>query len=378
MDRKIRVACIGGGQLGRMMALEAPRLNIEMTFLDPNGSACPAGQVVGPTAVTQGSLADAAAIRALIRLASNDDDKNSASACCDVLTVEIEHVGVQVLQELELEGINVQPSSRVLSIIRDKFLQKEHFAAHNIPLPPFHKTSSIEDIKRAATSLGLPIMLKSRKGGYDGRGNAVLESIEDGAIQEALQKLGCAAAYELDLYAEGWIPFDCEIAVMVVRSSNGVDSSSYPAVNAIQQDSVCRVVLAPAINLSLKLRQACQVMAQQAIDSLGDGASGMFGVELFLCKDESILLNEIAPRPHNTGHYTQDACTVSQFENHLRGICGLPLGSTNMIVEAAASELLLACSCVGYMTEFCLSLTRCFLILCFSGKCFGRCFGICR
>ena len=348
MDRKIRVACIGGGQLGRMMALEAPRLNIEMVFLDPNGPACPAGQVVGSLAVTQGALTDATAIRELIGLGRNDnyddDDNNNNNkdgnnGRCDVLTVEIEHVGVEVLKDLELEGINVQPSSRVLSIIRDKFLQKEHFAAHSIPLPPFHKTSSIEEIKRAANSLGLPIMLKSRKGGYDGRGNAVLESIDDAAIQDALQKLGCTAANELDLYAEGWIPFDCEIAVMVVRSSNGVDSSSYPAVNAIQQDSVCRVVLAPAINLSLQLRQACQDVAQQAIDSLGDGASGMFGVELFLCKDGSILLNEIAPRPHNTGHYTQDACAVSQFENHLRGICGLPLGSTKMSVEAAASEL---------------------------------------
>jgi phosphoribosylaminoimidazole carboxylase len=344
MDRKIRVACIGGGQLGRMMALEAPRLNIEMVFLDPNGSACPAGQVVGSLAVTRGALTDAAAIRELIKLGSNDNDDEKEvgrNGRCDVLTVEIEHVGVEVLQDLELQGINVQPSSRVLSIIRDKFLQKEHFAAHSIPLPPFHKTPSIEEIKRAANSLGLPIMLKSRKGGYDGRGNAVLESIEDAAIQDALQKLGCdaSAATELDLYAEGWIPFDCEIAVMVVRSSNGVDSSSYPAVNAIQQDSVCRVVLAPATNLSLQLRQACQDVAQQAIDSLGDGASGMFGVELFLCKDGSILLNEIAPRPHNTGHYTQDACAVSQFENHLRGICGLPLGSTKMNVEAAASEL---------------------------------------
>jgi len=150
--------------------------------------------------------------------------------------------------------------------------------------------------------------------------------------------LGGAPDDDLDLYAEGWIDFDCEIAVMVVRSSNGVDSSTYPAVNAIQQDSVCRVVLAPAVNLSLKLRRTCQDIAQKAIDSLGSGASGMFGVELFLCKDGTVLLNEIAPRPHNTGHYTQDACAVSQFENHLRGICGLPLGSTEMIVEASASK----------------------------------------
>jgi phosphoribosylaminoimidazole carboxylase len=330
MDRKLKVACIGGGQLGRMMALEAPRLNIEMIFLDPNGSACPASGQVGVSTVIQGGLTDKESIQALV--------KNG----CDVLTVEIEHVGVEALAELEQQGINVQPSSRVLTIIRDKFIQKEHFAAHGIPLPPFRKTSSIDEIKLAASALGLPIMLKSRKGGYDGRGNAILESTDDPAIDDALKKLSCTPGDDLDLYAEGWIDFDCEIAVMVVRSSNGVDSSTYPAVNAIQQDSVCRVVLAPAVNLSLKLRRTCQDVAQKAIDSLGIGASGMFGVELFLCKDGTVLLNEIAPRPHNTGHYTQDACAVSQFENHLRGICGLPLGSTDMIVEAAASKLLIS------------------------------------
>ena len=313
--------------MGRMMALEAPRLNIEMVFLDPNGSSCPAsGQVAGGSSVTRGGLTDKDAIQALVQDG------------CDVLTVEIEHVGVEALADLEDQGINVQPSSRVLTIIRDKFVQKEHFAANGIPLPPFQKTSSMDEIKHAAAVLGLPIMLKSRKGGYDGRGNAMLDSVDDPAIHDALKKLGCAPDDDLDLYAEGWIDFDCEIAVMVVRSANGVDSATYPAVNAIQQDSVCRVVLAPAVNLSLNLRKTCQDVAQRAIDSLGTGASGMFGVELFLCKDDTVLLNEIAPRPHNTGHYTQDACAVSQFENHLRGICGLPLGSTEMIVEAAASE----------------------------------------
>jgi phosphoribosylaminoimidazole carboxylase len=138
------------------------------------------------------------------------------------------------------------------------------------------------------------------------------------------------------LYAEGFINFDCEVAVMVVRSSNNVDTASYPAVNAIQVDSVCRVVLAPARNVPIDIRKRCEELSRDAIDSLGKGASGVFGVELFVTKEGNVLLNEVAPRPHNTGHYTQDACTVSQFENHLRGVCALPLGSTKMIVEAAA------------------------------------------
>jgi phosphoribosylaminoimidazole carboxylase len=326
----IRVGCVGGGQLGRMMALEAPRVGIQMKFLDPAGIKCPAAQVVPHHQIIEGSLKDADKIRELAK-------------DVDVVTVEIEHIGVETLQELERGGINVQPSGRVLGIIRDKFVQKEHFHAHNIPLPPFRETPTVSAIKDAARELGLPLMLKSRTGGYDGRGNAVLKTASDEDIGDALQKLGCASGTNdslngspLDLYAEGWINFDCEVAVLVVRSANGQDTCSYSAVNAIQEDSICRVVLAPARHVKAETRQECEKVARNAIASLGHGASGIFGVELFVTKEGDVLLNEIAPRPHNTGHYTQDACTVSQFENHLRGVCGLPLGSTKMIVETAA------------------------------------------
>mmetsp|Transcript_12810 Transcript_12810/g.32279 ORF Transcript_12810/g.32279 Transcript_12810/m.32279 type:complete len:590 (+) Transcript_12810:217-1986(+) len=321
-DSPIKVGCVGGGQLGRMMALEAPRLGIQMKFLDPGGDKCPAALVVPGDKVIKGSLKDEASIRELAK-------------DVDVLTVEIEHVGVETLKKLEEEGVNVQPSGRVLSIIRDKLLQKDHFLSHKIPLPPYQKTASVDAIKDAGRSLGLPLMLKSRTGAYDGRGNAVLKSISDDAIAEALEKLGCSGS-DLDLYAEGWIDFDSEVAVMVVRSANDVDTDSYPAVNAIQQDSICRVVLAPARHVSADVRIKCEKMARDAISSLGKGASGVFGVELFVTKEGNVLLNEVAPRPHNTGHYTQDACSVSQFENHLRGVCSLPLGSTKMVVEAAA------------------------------------------
>jgi len=323
-DKPLKVACVGGGQLGRMMALEAPRLNLEMTFLDPGGTNSPSARVVPHNRILEGSLKDADKLKELAK-------------GCDVLTVEIEHVGVEALEELEKAGINVQPSARVLGIIQDKFLQKQHFAARGIPLPPFVDTGSVQGVKDAADSLGLPLMLKSRKGGYDGRGNAVLESSTDEAIQECLAKLGASSSDQLDLYAEGWIDFKCEVAVMVVRSSNGQDTAAYPAVNAIQQNSICRLVLVPVRNVSEAVRLDCEKVAKQAIDSLGSGASGMFGVELFVTQQGKVLLNEIAPRPHNTGHYTQDACSVSQFENHLRGVCGLPLGSTRLLTEAAAT-----------------------------------------
>lgn len=201
---------------------------------------------------------------------------------------------------------------------------------------------SIDAIHSASKTFGLPLMLKGRKGAYDGRGNAVLKETTPEAISKALSDLGLKED-ELDgaLYAEGWINFHCEVAVMVVRSTTG-ETRAYPATTAIQTDSICRVVLVPARNVPANIRHRCEEVAMKAVDSLGDGATGMFGVELFLVHKEGggmdVLLNEVAPRPHNTGHYTQDACAVSQFENHLRAVCGLPLGDTNLIVGAAASE----------------------------------------
>lgn len=329
--QSLRVGCIGGGQLGRMMALEAPRLNIQMSFLDPAGENCPAAAASGRhSIVLQGSLNDEEKLR---ELAQN----------CDVVTCEIEHIGTQVLEKMEEEGINIQPSGRVVKIIQDKFVQKEHFSKHGIPLPPYMNIPSIDAMRRAADKFGLPLMLKSRLGAYDGRGNAVLKDTSDESIASALESLGLGAELmkngeTLPLYAEGWINFHSEVAVMVVRSVNG-ETRAYPAVTAIQTDSICRVVLAPARGVPLKLRKKCERVASKAIEALGGGASGVFGVELFIADIDGqldVLLNEVAPRPHNTGHYTQDACAVSQFENHLRAVCGLPLGDTSLCVGAAA------------------------------------------
>lgn len=328
--KSLRVGCIGGGQLGRMMALEAPRLNIQMSFLDPSGENCPAAAAAGKTStVLKGGLNDENMLRELAK-------------SCDVVTCEIEHIGTDVLEKMEQEGVNVQPSGRVVKIIQDKFAQKEHFAKHGIPLPPYVNIPSVDAIRDAASKFGLPLMLKSRLGAYDGRGNAVLKDTSDASISAALESLGIKRddGKDLPLYAEGWINFHSEVAVMVVRSSNG-ETSAYPAVTAIQTDSICRVVLAPARGVPIELRKKCEDIASKAIKALGDGASGVFGVELFIAANDGkldVLLNEVAPRPHNTGHYTQDACAVSQFENHLRAVCGLPLGDTNLAVGAAASK----------------------------------------
>lgn len=351
-DRPIRVACLGGGQLGRMMALEAPRLNIEMFFLDDTGPACSAASVVASHQIIQGSIQDADAIHQFIQ-----------DVQPDFVTTEIEHVNCAALRELEGQPHNVvvvRPCSAVIQLIQDKYLQKVHFqsvTSTKIPVPPFLPCSTMTDIRLAIDTLGLPLMIKARTGAYDGRGNAVLKDQDDASIRSVLDKLGVNEE-EFMLYAEGWIDFDYEIAVMVVRPAGSSSSRSvcYPTVNAIQQDSICRVVCAPARFISQEIQLQAQQLALAAIDSLpnsnnnsgssSDGVSdgtttngsaccGIFGVEMFVTKTGAVLLNEIAPRPHNTGHYTQDACYVSQFENHLRAVCNLPLGSTQMKVPAS-------------------------------------------
>jgi len=330
-DEKVKVGCVGGGQLGRMMALEAPRLNISMRFVDPGGDNSAAAEAIGTSNVIQGKLDDYDALKQLIQ-------------DCDVITFEIEHIGVSALQRLATEEaeqgrtLNIQPSIKIMQTIQDKLLQKTFFQEHNIPLPPFIQISSVQDIHDARETLGLPIMLKRRKGGYDGRGNAVLKDLSSETISVALTSLGYPDAHahdNMDLYAEGWIHFQSELAVIVVRSTTG-ETIAYPAVTAIQQDSICRACIVPARNASTAQRHKAEAVAAQAISSLGDGATGIFGVELFLDQNGQVLLNEVAPRPHNTGHYTQDACVCSQFENHLRAITGMPLGDTNLIVGAAA------------------------------------------
>jgi phosphoribosylaminoimidazole carboxylase len=332
MDRPLRVACIGGGQLGRMMGMEAPRLNVQMFFLDPAGNQCPAAAIVPSDRIYTGSLQDQESIHKFL-----------STVQPDVVTAEIEHINCEAIQQAVQANpsVKVRPSCAVVQLIQDKYQQKLHFQSQaNIPIPPFCVCPSVESIREAISQLGVPIMLKSRTGAYDGRGNAVIKENSVEAIHEALHQLGVqdpSSNKEFQLYAEGWIDFVCEIAVMVVRSPCS-QTKCYPAVNAIQQNSICRVVLAPVRSVAPQVQAAAEALAIRAIDSLpgGEGVCGIFGVEMFVTRSGEVLLNEIAPRPHNTGHYTQDACYVSQFENHLRAVCHLPLGSTQMKVPVAA------------------------------------------
>ncbi|EPQ59796.1 Phosphoribosylaminoimidazole carboxylase [Gloeophyllum trabeum ATCC 11539] len=316
MDKTVGV--LGGGQLGRMLAASASLLNVNVVILDV-GDNGPAKQVITPRrpelAHIDGSFADPDKIREL-------------ASRVDVLTVEIEHVNADVLEEVQKSGsVIVHPSPTTIRTIQDKFLQKEHLRAKGCPVSEFLRVdSNVESIHVAANKLGLPLMLKSRTLAYDGRGNFVLRELSQ--AQAAIEFLG-----DRPLYAEKWVPFCQEIAVMVVRNTAG-EVRSYPVVQTIHKESIMHLVFAPLRNRDPAVASRAQAVAEQAIATF-EGA-GIFGVEMFLMDDGTIYINEIAPRPHNSGHYTIEACETSQYENHLRAILSLPLGSTALKVPSAA------------------------------------------
>jgi len=306
------VGVLGGGQLGRMMADAAHKLGWQIAVLDPDPDA-PAGQVADRHVV--GSFRDAAKIRELAQ-------------GCDVLTVEIEHIDTAALEALEREGVSIQPTPGTLRLIQDKYAQKEHLTQHGVLVAPARlvdESSLVESVQAAVDAFGLPVVLKARRLAYDGRGNVVIQRVEQ--IPEAVAKLGGGSG----LYVEQWMPFEKELAVMVTR---GLDGSlvDYPVVETIHRENICHTVIAPAPVSGLILRRAREV-ARQAIGTLN--GAGIFGVEMFLQSDGAVLVNEIAPRPHNSGHYSIEACAVSQFEQHLRAVAGAPLGDGSMHADAA-------------------------------------------
>ncbi|KIJ59435.1 hypothetical protein HYDPIDRAFT_162459 [Hydnomerulius pinastri MD-312] len=303
-----------------MLAASASLLNVNVVILDVGDSA-PAKQIIAPRnqdlAHIDGSFADPAKIREL-------------ASKVDVLTVEIEHVDVNVLKEIESDSeanVVIHPSPSTVQVIQDKFVQKKHLRAEGCPVSEFIEIeSTVGSIQATANRLGLPFMLKSRTLAYDGRGNFVVRSIDQ--ADEALKALG-----NRPLYAEKWVPFSKEIAVMVVRTTSG-EVVSYPAVETIHKDNICHLVFAPLRSRDPLVASRAQSVAESAVKTLR--GAGVFGVEMFLMDDGSIYINEIAPRPHNSGHYTIEACETSQYENHLRAILSLPLGSTALKVPSAA------------------------------------------
>jgi 5-(carboxyamino)imidazole ribonucleotide synthase len=314
--RSTRIGIIGGGQLGLMLSEAARMMGFaSVTVLDPTPE-CPASRAAEQIV---GSLKDAQALRSLAERS-------------DILTYEIEHINTEALLALQAEGVNskIYPAPDLLAIIQNKYQQKEFLARHGIPVAPFLAVDARADLVHAIQEWGYPLVLKAKKDAYDGRGNARINRAED--VEVALEKLG-----ERELYVERCIDLEKELGLMTARNARG-ESVSHPVVEMLHVRDICQTVLAPASITDEQLYQA-QEIARRAIDALA--GIGIFGVELFLDKAGKIWLNEIAPRPHNLGHYTIEACQTSQYVQHLRAVTNLPLGSTAMVYPVAVMENIL-------------------------------------
>lgn len=309
----VKVGILGGGQLGKMFALAAHNWDVETWALDASKS-FPTGPVCSH--FVEGDF-------------NSFEDVYAFGKQVDVLTIEIEHVNTDALLKLEAEGLKVHPSPAKLNLIKDKGLQKEFYQKNKLPTAAFRLFENGEAIRQALQNgeLHFPFVQKSRAAGYDGKGVAVIKSEAD------LPLLLPDASV-----VENLVDIRKEIAVVVARNEQG-EVKSFPAVEMdfnpvanLVEFLVCPADLDPATELAAE---------QLAIDTIeAFGICGLLAVELFLTQDNQLLINEVAPRPHNSGHHTIDSCYTSQFEQHLRGILDLPLGSTKMKTASVMVNLL--------------------------------------
>ncbi|MDK2950148.1 MAG: 5-(carboxyamino)imidazole ribonucleotide synthase [Thermotoga sp.] len=291
-----------------MMTLEAKKMGFYVTVLDPTPGS-PAGQVADEQIAA--GFFDSEKIEELV--------KNS-----DVTTYDLEHIDVQTLKRLYDEGYRIHPSPHILEIIQDKLIQKEFLRKKGIPVPRY---KLVRDLESDVRDFGFPVVQKARRGGYDGRGVFVIRSEKD--LENALSG---------ETYLEEFVEIEKELAVMVARNEKG-EIACYPVVEMYfdEDANICDVVIAPA-RIEEKETKIARDIAVSVVEVL-EGV-GIFGIEMFLTKQGEILVNEIAPRPHNSGHYTIEACVTSQFEQHIRAIMNLPLGSTKLLIPAVMVNLL--------------------------------------
>jgi len=305
-----RIGIVGGGQLAKMTALTAMELGCEIVILEKSQNT-PSSSLAAE--ILYGDWDDP---EVLLQLAER----------VDVVSLENEFVDANSLQAVEDAGHLLYPGAKTIGLVQDKLIQKQTLADAGIALAPFAVIKSKQDIIAAAEILSWPLVLKARRNGYDGKGNATLHSVED--IDGAWEKLD---GDKRELYVEGFCNFVAELAVMVTRGTDG-KMVNYPVVESVQKDHICHIVRAPARIDDALAREAIE-LARKAVTTI-DGV-GTIGVEMFLTEGNQIILNEMAPRVHNSGHYTIEANECSQFENHTRAILGLPLGATKMIAPAA-------------------------------------------
>lgn len=303
----LKLGIIGGGQLGKIMSQKAKKMGFHVTILDPTFN-CPAAQVSDKHIM--GGFHDKEKLEQLVQET-------------DVTTFELEHVETSILKELYDHGHNIYPSPYVIELIQNKYEQKKLLDEKGVPVPKYKSVDSQEDL----ASFGFPVIQKAKKEGYDGKGVLMLKSPND--IQNCIKT---------ESFIEELVDIDKELAIIIARNVEG-EIKCYPVVEMLFDDrtNICDIVMAPA-RISKEIEQKVVDISIKSIEVL-DGV-GIFGVEFFLTKRGEVLVNEIAPRPHNSGHYTVEACATSQFEQIIRAVTNLPLGSTKLMSPAVMVNLL--------------------------------------
>ena len=311
-----RVGVIGGGQLARMMIVPAINLGIEIKVLSEseNSSASLATTIVG-------DYTDSATVAAFAK-------------SVDVITFDHEHVPLHILESLEAAGISVQPPSKALAHAQNKLVMRSALEKIGAPNPSWRAVSSAEQLESFIAEFGPEVIVKTPIGGYDGKGVRVVSQVEEVADWLEAKKLQSLGG---ELLVEQKVSFTRELAQLCVRNPSG-EIKSWPVVETRQKNGVCSEVLAPAPNLSDELVQQAREIAELICNSLS--VTGNLAVEMFETSDGKLLVNELAMRPHNSGHFSIEGATTSQFENHLRAVLDLPLGDTAMPQAAVMVNLL--------------------------------------
>lgn len=308
----ITLGIIGGGQLGKMIGIEAKRMSLNLAYLDPDRT-CPASTIADQLIVS-----DYKDEKSILDLA----DKS------DVLTYEIELANSSVLKDLESKGLPVYPSPAVLNTIQNKLRQKKFLKSKGIPVPDFEEVISIDQARRICKDSNYPLVLKACEDSYDGRGNYLIRSSRD--IEKGIRYFEGRKCM-----IEKFIHFTKEVSVMVARNTRG-QIASFPVVHNIHKNNILDTTIVPA-GINKTVETNARSIAEKVVKSLK--GVGIFGIEMFL-ENNKLLINEIAPRPHNSGHYSIEACSVSQFELHIRAILGLPLVKPRLLSPAVMTNIL--------------------------------------
>ncbi len=313
ISKPVRLGIVGGGQLGKMMAFEAKRMFMKVTILDPTKD-CPAS-----------SLAD----KLIIGDFSDEQKIYDLSREVDIITYEIELANATALNNLEESGFVVHPSPKTLSIIQNKYRQKKFLRENRITVPDFELVSSEEQLMRYCSKSGFPILLKACEDSYDGRGNYLIRS--ENEISKALTHFSGRQCM-----VEKFVNFKKEISIMIARNLSGT-ISYFPIAENIHEDHILKTSIIPA-RISKETERKAIDLAIMTMKSLK--GSGIFGIEMFVDEDDNVLINEIAPRPHNSGHYSIEACSISQFEQHIRAILDYPLLQPILLSNAVMINIL--------------------------------------